>query len=156
MEAVIQSQPIQQMLGQTSLSIDPSCGGYAAFVGIVRNHNHGRQVKELYYECYETLAKQELLSIMDEAAKKFGAAHCKVTHRIGTLAIGELAVLVEAWAPHRNEAFLASRYVIDELKHRAPIWKKEFYVDGDAEWTLCTHGQPNSKQDDGHKELHGH
>ena len=116
---------------------DPACGGYAAFEGWVRDHNEGARVKRLEYEAFEALAVREGERILAEAIARFGVAHAACVHRLGELAIGELAVWVGVSAPHRDEAFRACRYVIDEVKHRVPIWKKEHYVNGDSGWVNC-------------------
>ena len=116
-----------------------SCGGYAIFEGIVRNHNHGKKVSKLEYTCYEPLALKELNKILDEANEKFGTRFIEIVHRVGDLAIGEPAVFIHALTSHRREAFGACEYVIDELKKRVPIWKKEFYTDGTIDWPRCQH-----------------
>jgi molybdopterin synthase catalytic subunit len=116
---------------------DPACGGYASFEGWVRDHNDGRQVRHLEYEAYEQLAVREAQRIIAAATARFGVAHAACAHRLGDLAIGELAVWVGVSAPHRHEAFLACRYIIDEIKQRLPIWKKEHYADGDSGWVNC-------------------
>ena len=116
---------------------DPGCGGYAAFEGWVRDHNEGQRVRRLEYEAYEQLAVREAERIVAEAAARFGVAHAACAHRLGDLAVGELAVWVGVSAPHRHEAFLACRYIIDEIKHRLPIWKKEHYASGDSGWVNC-------------------
>ena len=116
---------------------DPACGGYVAFEGWVRDHNEGRQVRRLEYEAYEALAVREGARIIEEARQRFGVPHLLCVHRIGALELGELAVWVGVSAPHRDEAFRACRYVIDAVKHRVPIWKKEFYLDGDSGWVNC-------------------
>jgi len=116
---------------------DPSCGGYAAFEGWVRDHNEGQRVERLEYEAYEPLAVREAERIVAEAVARFGVAHACCAHRVGELRIGELAVWVGVSAPHRDEAFRACRYIIDEIKHRLPIWKKEHYVNGDSGWVNC-------------------
>lgn len=113
------------------------CGGYAAFEGWVRNHNEGLAVTRLEYEAFEALAIKEGEKIIAEAAVKFGVQHARCVHRIGSLGIGEVAVWVGVSAPHRDEAFRACRYIIDEVKHRLPIWKKEHYVNGDSGWVNC-------------------
>jgi molybdopterin synthase catalytic subunit len=118
---------------------DPACGGYAAFEGWVRQENEGRRVLRLEYEAYEPLAQSEGLSILTLAREKFGVVRVACAHRIGELAIGELAVWVGVSAVHRGEAFDACRYIIDEIKHRVPIWKKEHYCDGDSGWVNCEH-----------------
>jgi molybdopterin synthase catalytic subunit len=116
---------------------DPACGGYAAFEGWVRNHNEGRQVLRLEYEAYEPLAIKEGERIVAEAVVRFGVRRAACVHRVGSLAIGELSVWVGVSAMHRDEAFAACRYIIDEVKHRVPIWKKEHYDDGDSGWVNC-------------------
>jgi molybdopterin synthase catalytic subunit len=116
---------------------DPSCGGYAAFEGWVRDHNEGQKVTRLEYQAYEALALREGARIVDEARQRFGVPQLLCVHRIGALEIGDIAVWVGATAPHRDEAFRACRYVIDEVKHRVPIWKKEHYQGGDSGWVNC-------------------
>ena len=116
---------------------DDTCGGFVAFEGWVRDHHEGRRVTGLDYEAYEALAVSEGEKILAEAREKFGAAKVACVHRVGSLAIGDMAVWVGAAAPHRDEAFAACRYVIDEVKLRVPIWKKEHYVEGEAEWVNC-------------------
>jgi len=116
---------------------DPACGGYAAFEGWVRDSNENRRVRGLEYEAFEALAVREGERIVAEAIARFGVAHAACVHRVGELAIGELAVWVGVSAAHRDEAFRACRYVIDEVKHRLPIWKKEHYLNGDSGWVNC-------------------
>jgi adenylyltransferase/sulfurtransferase len=116
---------------------DPAAGGYAAFEGWVRNHNEGQQVTRLEYEAFEVLALKEAERIIDEAVKKFGVLRAMCIHRIGSLEIGDIAVWVGVSSAHRDEAFKACRYIIDEVKHRLPIWKKEHYVNGDSGWVNC-------------------
>jgi molybdopterin synthase catalytic subunit len=116
---------------------DPSCGGYAAFEGWVRNHNEGARVRGLEYEAYEALGLREGERILGEAVERFGVTRVACVHRLGELEVGDLAVWVGVSAPHRDEAFRACRYVIDEVKHRLPIWKKEHYVNGDSGWVNC-------------------
>jgi len=116
---------------------DPSCGGYAAFEGWVRDHNEGQRVRHLEYEAFEALAVREGERIIAEAVARFGIAHALCAHRVGDLAVGELAVWVGVSAAHRDEAFSACRYIIDQVKHRLPIWKKEHYVSGDSGWVNC-------------------
>jgi molybdopterin/thiamine biosynthesis adenylyltransferase/molybdopterin synthase catalytic subunit/rhodanese-related sulfurtransferase len=116
---------------------DPACGGYASFEGWVRDHNEGRQVRRLEYEAFEQLAAKEGERIIAEAVEQFGVEHAACVHRIGDLQLGELAVWVGVSARHRQEAFLACRYIIDQVKHRVPIWKKEHYLNGDSGWVNC-------------------
>jgi len=116
---------------------DPACGGFAAFEGWVRDHNEGERVRHLEYEAFEALALREGERILGEALARFGVAHACCAHRLGDLAVGELAVWVGVSAAHRDEAFRACRYIIDEVKHRVPIWKKEHYANGDSGWVNC-------------------
>jgi molybdopterin synthase catalytic subunit len=116
---------------------DPSCGGYAAFEGWVRNHHEGQQVTRLEYEAYVALAVREGERIVAEARDRFGIHGALCAHRLGSLELGEIAVWVGVAAAHRDEAFRACRYIIDEVKHRLPIWKKEHYRNGDSGWVNC-------------------
>ncbi len=116
---------------------DRSCGGYASFEGWVRDQNEGQSVTHLEYEAFEPLAIKEGERILTEALERFGVEHAACVHRVGDLALGEMAVWVGASARHRDEAFLACRYIIDEVKHRLPIWKKEHYRSGDSGWVNC-------------------
>ena len=116
-----------------------AAGGFAAFEGWVRDHNEGRKVQSLEYEAFEDLAVREGERIIAEALRRHGALRARCVHRLGALAIGDLAVWVGVAASHRAEAFAACRQIIDEIKHRMPIWKKEQYVDGDSGWVNCEH-----------------
>ncbi len=117
--------------------LDPACGGYASFEGWVRDHNEGQQVRHLEYEAFEVLANKEGERIIAEAVARFGVEHAACVHRVGDLQLGEMAVWVGVSSRHRQEAFLACRYIIDEVKHRVPIWKKEHYLNGDSGWVNC-------------------
>lgn len=114
--------------------LDDRVGGYASFEGWVRNHNDGRAVRALHYEAYRALAESEGDAILEQALSKFGILDARCVHRIGELAIGELAVWVGVSAAHRDAAFAACRWIIDEVKTRVPIWKHERYADGDTGW----------------------
>ncbi len=114
-----------------------AAGGYSSFEGWVRNHNEGRQVRRLEYEAFEALAVKEGERIVAEALARFGIERAACAHRVGSLEIGEIAVWVGVSARHRHEAFLACRYIIDAVKHRVPIWKKEHYLEGDSGWVNC-------------------
>ena len=116
---------------------DPAAGGYASFEGWVRNHNEGLAVHRLEYEAFAALAEKEGERIVQEAIDRFGVVKAACVHRVGSLAIGDLAVWVGVSSRHRAEAFAACRYIIDEVKHRVPIWKKEHYVNGDSGWVNC-------------------
>lgn len=116
---------------------NPTCGALVSFEGWVRNHNEGHEVTSLEYEAYSTLALAEGERILEEAKEKFGLKQAVCVHRIGHLQIGEIAVWVGTSTPHRDAAYKANRYIIDEIKFRVPIWKKEHYVSGDSGWVNC-------------------
>ena len=116
---------------------DPGAGAYTSFEGWIRNENEGHSVLRLEYEAYEPLALAEGKSVLTEAQNKFPHLHAHCVHRIGLLEIGDCAVWVGVSSPHRDEAFLACRYIIDEIKIRLPIWKKEHYADGHSGWVNC-------------------
>lgn len=114
--------------------LDARAGAYAGFEGYVRNVNDGRAVRGLTYEAYAALAESEGEKILDEACARFVILDAACVHRVGNLALGDLAVWVGVSAAHRDSAFAACRWVIDEVKSRVPIWKREQYADGDAGW----------------------
>jgi adenylyltransferase/sulfurtransferase len=116
-----------------------SAGAIVVFEGWVRNHNEGKKVSSLEYQVYHELALKEGQRILNEAKEKFNLHNVMATHREGHLALGEVAIWIGATASHRDDAFKACRYVIDEIKHRLPVWKKEHYVDQKAEWVFCKH-----------------
>ena len=117
--------------------LDTSCGAYVQFEGWVRDHNEGQAVLRLEYEVYEPLAVKEGEKIIAEAQEKFGISNAAAIHRSGLMELSEAAVVVGVSSPHRNEAFDACRYIIDETKVRLPIWKKEHYASGRTEWVNC-------------------
>lgn len=131
------------MFAITPEPIDPAAlrayqsgdGGAVTFLGIVRDRaDDGAAVVGLSYEAFEPLATATFARIAEEARERFGDVRLAIVHRIGELVVGDIAVAVAAAAPHRQAAFDACRYCIDELKRRAPIWKKERYADGRAQW----------------------
>lgn len=113
---------------------DARAGACVTFEGRVRNHNDGRPVLALDYEAFAVLAEREGARIVAEARERFDVLALACVHRIGALQIGDLAIWVGVAAAHRDAAFGACRYVIDEAKARVPIWKKEHYADGTSEW----------------------
>ncbi|MGE0115422.1 MAG: molybdenum cofactor biosynthesis protein MoaE [Steroidobacteraceae bacterium] len=115
----------------------PTAGGFVAFEGRVRNHNEGQAVLRLEYEAFAELAVKEGQLIIDEALQRFAITGAACAHRVGLLEIGDVAVWVGANAAHRDAAFAACRYIIDEVKQRVPIWKKEHYASGDSGWVNC-------------------
>lgn len=114
-------------------------GAVVTFSGIVRDHNDGKNVRALEYEAYAPLCETEAQKIFDEAIAKFDILSLACLHRTGKLNVGDTAVWIGVGAAHRDAAFEACRYVIDEVKKRLPIWKKEYYSDGDSGWVNCTH-----------------
>jgi molybdopterin synthase catalytic subunit len=109
-------------------------GASILFVGTVREMNEGRAVNGIEYAAYESMAVRELDTIVAEAASRFDTDDIVVEHRIGRLELGEASVAIAVAHPHRAEAYDASRFIIEELKRRVPIWKREEYVDGTREW----------------------
>ncbi|HEX5788714.1 MAG TPA: molybdenum cofactor biosynthesis protein MoaE [Woeseiaceae bacterium] len=116
---------------------DPAAGAYCGFEGWVRDHNEGHAVLRLEYEVYAPLAVREGRRILDEAADRYPMLNAQCVHREGLLEIGECAVWVGVVAAHRDAAFEACRYIIDAVKVRLPIWKKEHYASGDSGWVNC-------------------
>ena len=115
-------------------------GGIAIFLGLVRDHHHGKGVLGLEYSAYAPMAEAVTAEIMAEATTRWSRVGVAVQHRIGSLTIGDTAVAVVAGAAHRGEAFEVCRYVIEELKKRVPVWKRELYTDGTIEWVDPTSG----------------
>jgi molybdopterin synthase catalytic subunit len=117
--------------------LDFGAGGYVSFEGWVRNFNEGQEVTRLEYEAFEELAVKEGERILAEAAARFPIKRALCIHRVGTLDLADMAVWVGVSSAHRGEAFDACRFIIDEVKHRVPIWKKEHYRSGDSGWVNC-------------------
>ncbi len=128
---------------------DPAAGACASFEGWVRNENEGHEVLRLEYEVYEPLAVAEGAKVIAEARARFPLLHARCVHRAGLLEIGECAVWVGVSSAHRDAAFAACRYIIDEVKVRLPIWKKEYYSNGDSGWVNCercaAHAHPRER-----------
>jgi molybdopterin synthase catalytic subunit len=108
-------------------------GAVVTFLGTVRNHHAGREVERLEYSAYGPMAEIECERIRLEAEQQWGAA-VALEHRVGALGIGDVSVAIAAAAPHRDAAFAACRHVIEQLKRRVPIWKREHFADGTVEW----------------------
>ena len=117
--------------------LECGAGGYVSFEGWVRNFNEGQEVTRLEYEAFQDLAVKEGERILSEALQRFPVKHASCIHRLGALELSDLAVWVGVSAPHRGEAFDACRFIIDEVKHRVPIWKKEHYLSGNSGWVNC-------------------
>ena len=116
-----------------------SAGAYCSYEGWVRDHNEGKAVQELHYSGYPQLAPSIAERILQEAQEKFQVENAAVVHRTGALVTGDIAVWVGVTAHHRGDSFLACRYIIDNIKHRLPIWKKEIYSDGSHAWIESNH-----------------
>jgi len=109
-------------------------GAAVLFLGVVRNENEGRPVSGMEYEGYAEMAREQLAAIVAEAARRAGSERVAAVHRLGALDVGDVSVAVAVSAPHRAEAFDAARYVIEQVKARLPVWKRERYLDGEPEW----------------------
>lgn len=133
--------PIDVVAAEASLH-HARAGGLVTFAGTVRNHNHGRQVLYLEYEAYEAMAIAQLHAIAEQMRQRWPLENLTLIHRVGRLAIGEVAVFVGAAAAHRDAAFEACRYGIDTIKTDVPIWKKEVFVGGEV-WIddCCSSGR---------------
>lgn len=123
---------------------DATHGACNSFVGIVREVNHGKKVVSVSYDAYEPLAIKTLTEIAEEARSKwYPDSNIFIQHRTGTLMVGEVSVAILVYTKHREESFQMCKYIIEELKVRVPIWKKETYIDGETEWlrghALCGH-----------------
>lgn len=116
----------------------PQAGGIACFIGTVRNYAHGKRVKGLEYSAYVPMAEKMMAEIEQELGTKWILHNVTLVHRIGTLAVGDVAVVTAVSASHRAEAFEACRYAIDRIKEIVPIWKKEIYEEGQA-WVVGQH-----------------
>jgi molybdopterin synthase catalytic subunit len=117
----------------TEAVVSPERGAIASFFGVVRNHHGNRAVERLHYSAFEPMAEAECARIVAEAESRWQVA-VALRHRTGRLEIGETAVAIVAASAHRDEAFAACRWVIEEVKRRVPIWKQEFYADGTVAW----------------------
>jgi molybdopterin synthase catalytic subunit len=109
-------------------------GAVLVFLGTVRDHNDGRRVTGMRYEAYADMALGALTEIVAEARARSGSDHITAVHRIGELAIGDVSVAIVVATPHRADAYEASRYIIEEIKRRLPVWKHEHYADGAGRW----------------------
>ena len=120
----------------------PHNGATVLFVGVVREENEGRPVTGIEYAAYRSMAERELTRIVQECGARFDTADLIAVHRIGRLEVGEASVVIAAAHPHRAQAYEASRYIIEQIKLRLPIWKREEYADGTREWV----GQGNWRE----------
>ena len=125
-------------------TLAPSSGALNFFVGIVRDEDHGKRVKKLIYECYPSMAERMIGNLIAEAKKCWPIQEIRVLHRTGDLAIGDVAVVVAVSSKHRDEAISACRFMIEGIKSKVPIWKKQFFLDGTHEWVLCAHAKEST------------
>ena len=112
----------------------PTDGAVVTFDGIVRNNFDGRQVRHLEYEAYASMAEKKMAEIAEEVRDKFAVGDVAMVHRVGRLEIGDSSILIAVAAPHRQPAFEACAYAMDRVKQEVPVWKKEFFADGEAHW----------------------
>ncbi len=136
---------------------DPAFGGIAMFVGRIRDLNQGRRVTGISYDLYRPLALARFAEIAEQAQRDIGSPlKLYIAHAIGRLAVGDIAVVIAAGTPHRDEAFRACRAAIEAVKHSTPIWKQEHFEDGDSIWSegcsLCD--SPSGDEVTGHQHEH--
>jgi len=129
---VITSDPIRPADHLTDL--DPDTGAVVSFAGVVRDRNGDRRVTGITYECYQEMAEAEIGRIAADIARRHPVQVARVVHRVGEVPAGEVSVLAVVVAAHRAEAFAACQSLIDEIKRRLPVWKKEHYDDGSSRW----------------------
>jgi molybdopterin synthase catalytic subunit len=114
--------------------LDPAAGAVVVFEGCARDTHEGRGVELLAYEAFVPMAEAELGKLREDAMERFGLTRCAIHHRLGEVPLLEAAVVVGCSSPHRREAFEAGGWIMDRIKERVPIWKREKYLDGDAAW----------------------
>lgn len=124
------------------LLVHPGAGGVSIFEGRVRNSHKGKSVRFLEYEAFETMAVHEMEGILREARDRFEVLEIECFHRTGRVDLGQVAVWIGVSAVHRTPAFYACAFLIDAIKHRLPIWKKEWYEDGESIWVDCHDESP--------------
>ena len=120
-------------------------GAILLFLGVVRDVNEGRDVTGIEYSAYVAMAERELLAIVSEGAERFASSAIAIEHRLGELELEDASVGIAVAHAHRDEAYALSRWILEELKHRVPIWKRERYVDGTREW-VDPSGRPLAEQ----------
>lgn len=126
---------------------NPAAGAFVAFEGWVRDHHDGREVQRLEYETFAEMAQREGQRLLDDARQRFAIIGAKAVHRTGALVLGDCAIWVGVTAAHRQEAFLACRWIMDTLKERLPIWKKEFFAQGEPVWVHAARGSASASFD---------
>jgi len=133
---LLTDEPLESL---ATLVVPGASGAVVVFWGRVRDHNEGRSVTGLEYSAYPELAVKEGGRILTEAITRFSLDAARAVHRLGTLTVGDAAVVVEVASGHRGEGFDGCRWIIDQIKDQVPIWKCEHYVEGDREWVMCHH-----------------
>jgi molybdopterin synthase catalytic subunit len=162
--SVVDLREAELSVGEVVANVSrPGAGGIAVFVGVVRDESDGRQVTRLDYSAYAAMAKREMQKIADELARETPGVRVSAIHRLGQLGVGDAAIVCAASAPHRGEAFVACRDLIDRIKARVPIWKREWGPDGaawvgwvDARCTPEGHGHSGHAHEHEHEHEHGH
>lgn len=153
----VQNTPIEEKTLHLDHPVLPQCGAEVWFYGRVRNHNFGRQVLSVEYDAFGPLCENVFREIAEESQRWSKGGAITIIHRHGLLEIGEISVAIGVSTPHRDEAYKASRFIIEQIKVRAPVWKKENYVDGQSEWVkghaLCQHA-PYQEEEDQHHNCH--
>lgn len=147
---MIRAEIVTRAIDVTALVTEVASDGNGAtslFLGTVRDVNDGRAVSGMEYTAYDAMASRELSKIAGETAARFDGVTLVIEHRVGTLALGDVSVAIAASHPHRQPALDATRFAIEELKRRVPVWKREHYADGTREWvdpsaTLARQGAP--------------
>ncbi|KMQ03146.1 MULTISPECIES: molybdenum cofactor biosynthesis protein MoaE [Bacillus cereus group] len=135
----------------TSKVIRRECGAVTTFIGTVREFTKGRRTLYLEYVAYKTMAEKQLEKIGTEVEEKWPGTYVAITHRIGTLQISDLAVVIAVSTPHRKAAYEANEYIMERIKQMVPIWKKEFWEDGESwigdqlEKTAYSNGEPGKE-----------
>ena len=129
---ILQKEPINiaESIGDAGTNAD---GAVTLFIGQARDNSNNKEVLHLEYQIYESMAKKELENIASEAVSTWQINTCIIVHRYGKIKIGEASILIAVSSPHRDNAFKSARYIIDTIKKKVPIWKKEFYADG-SKW----------------------
>lgn len=113
----------------------PKAGAMLLFCGDVRNHSEGKEVVSLIYDAHPSMALKQINDIVQEATDRWGLHYAEVIHRFGEMKVLDCSIAIAVSSSHRKEAYLASKYIIDTIKHAVPIWKKEFFTDGSSEWS---------------------
>lgn len=134
----ISNQSLSLAQAQEFIS-NETCGGQNYFIGSVRDHNEGKEVTSLEYQCYQKMCDKLLKTFAEMAIKEFGVTRVFLAHRYGHLQLKDLAVLVATAGAHRDECFKATRFLIEKIKHELPVWKKEHYAGEEPQWVQCHH-----------------